>query len=144
MALKDIDESTLHRLKGLLNDHDEHIRDQAAAVLSHLGDESSEQALAASFMATPWSTPEREPTELSHESKPQTRATLHHGKNIDPLLTALCDPVADVRLAAAEALGKVGDRSVTPALSQALQDGDSRVRAAAARAMGEIGVRNSH
>jgi HEAT repeat protein len=144
MALKEIDESTLHRLKSLLNDPDEHIRDQAAAVLSHLGDESSEQALAASFRATPWSTPERESTELSLESKPQTRATPHHSKNIDPLLTALCDPVADVRIAAAEALGKVGDRNVTPALSQALQDGDSRVRAAAARAMGEIEVRNSH
>jgi HEAT repeat protein len=143
MALKEIDESTLNQLKGLLNDPDDRIRDQAAEVLSHLGEESDEQNLAASFRTVLWTTPEHASAEPSRESVPQTRANPLDGEQVAPLLTALDDPVADVRLAATEALGKVGDSSAIPALSQALQDCDSRVRAAAARAMGEIGLRNS-
>jgi HEAT repeat protein len=143
MALKEIDESTLQQLQGLLNDPDARIRDQAAEVLSHLGDERNEQNFAASFRTVVWSTPEHASSEPSHESGPQAQASPLGGEQIAPLLTALDDPVADVRLAAAEALGKAGDASAIPALSQALQDGDSRVRAAAARAMGEVGFRNS-
>jgi HEAT repeat protein len=45
----------------------------------------------------------------------------------------------DVRRAAAEALGKLGDPQAVPALIQALGDSDRDVRAAAAEALGKLG-----
>ena len=60
-----------------------------------------------------------------------------------PLIAALQDPGAEVRLAAAEALGKIGNASTISMLNQALNDDDSRVRATAARSLGEIGLRLS-
>jgi HEAT repeat protein len=72
-----------------------------------------------------------------------TQPLLEQKEAIASLLTALRDPAAEVRLAAAEALGKIGDTSVMPALTQALQDPDSHVRASAARSMGEIGAKGS-
>lgn len=44
-----------------------------------------------------------------------------------------------LRVAAAETLGKVGDRRAVPPLIAALEDDDDAVRAAAAEAVGEIG-----
>jgi HEAT repeat protein len=136
MALKEIDESTISQLQGLLEDPDPQVRRQAAEVLSHLGEERSAESLAATFGAESWLTAAGEPKRAGQSQTPSEQRR----DSVSPLLKALRDPVADVRLAAAEALGKVGDASVVPTLTQALQDSDSRVRAAAARAIGEIGV----
>ena len=107
MALKEIDESTINQLQGLLDDPDPQVRRQAAEVLSHLGEERSAESLAATFGAEPWLTSTGEPARAG-QSQPSSE---HQCDNVTPLLKALHDPVADVRLAAAEALGKVGDAS---------------------------------
>jgi HEAT repeat protein len=143
MALKEIDESTLDQLRGLLDDPDEQIRVQAAEVLRHLGDESSAEPLVSTRWATPRTVPANESVTLSHPTQARAQTAPEQSNGTGPLLKALHDPVADVRLAAAEALGKTGDARVIPALSEALQDTDSRVRAAAARSLGEIGARPS-
>ncbi|MCX8067326.1 MAG: HEAT repeat domain-containing protein, partial [Anaerolineae bacterium] len=54
------------------------------------------------------------------------------------LLEALRD--ADVRRAAAEALGRIGDPRAVPGLLKALRDADAEVRWAAAEALGRVGA----
>jgi hypothetical protein len=58
---------------------------------------------------------------------------------VPALIQALGDSDWDVRRAAAEALGKLGDPQAVPALIQALGDSDVGVRRAAAEALGKIG-----
>jgi hypothetical protein len=58
---------------------------------------------------------------------------------VPALIQALGDSDWDVRRAAAEALGKLGDPQAVPALIQALGDSDWDVRRAAAEALGELG-----
>jgi HEAT repeat protein len=55
------------------------------------------------------------------------------------LLRALGDAETDVRKAAAEALGKIGDATAVPGLLHALRDAESWVRQAAAKALVQIG-----
>jgi len=55
------------------------------------------------------------------------------------LLAALGDANADVREAATEALGEIGDAAAVPGLLAALGDANADVRRAAAAALGEIG-----
>lgn len=55
----------------------------------------------------------------------------------------LGDPDSDVRLTAAEALGKIGHASANSLLITALNDGNARVRAAAALSLGRLGERES-
>ena len=117
-------------------------------MLNQLGDERSNGALTTAFRAErpietqapsspqPVEGPAEQPTTLSDELSSEVP------DSITPLITALRDPVAEVRLAAAEALGKVGDASVVPTLSQALLDSDSRVRAAVARSLGVVGAKH--
>jgi hypothetical protein len=62
---------------------------------------------------------------------------------VPPLIQALGDWNSDVRVAACEALGEIGDGQAVPHLIQALGDGDEDVRAAACRALGEIGDRQA-
>jgi HEAT repeat protein len=52
---------------------------------------------------------------------------------------ALDAGVAELRMAAANALGELGEREAVPALIERFEDADPRVRARAARAAGEIG-----
>jgi HEAT repeat protein len=59
---------------------------------------------------------------------------------VPPLIQALRDGNSDVRWAACEALGAIGDRQAVPPLIQALRDGNSDVRAAACRALVKIGA----
>jgi HEAT repeat protein len=127
MALKKIDQSTIDQLTAMLHDPDEHIRTQASAVLSRIGGEGDAEAPFADLR--PRFHPQ--PAAKSPPAKPSDRTA--------PLIAALKDPAGEVRAAAAEALGKIGDGGAISALSQALLDQDSRVRAAAARALGEIG-----
>jgi HEAT repeat protein len=58
---------------------------------------------------------------------------------VPALIQALGDSGWNVRRAAAEALGKLGDPQAVPALIQALGDSDSAVRAVSAEALGAIG-----
>lgn len=59
---------------------------------------------------------------------------------VPALLEALKDENADLRLAAIEALGRIGReaRGSIPALSEALTDTDPRIRSEAARALEKI------
>jgi HEAT repeat protein len=58
---------------------------------------------------------------------------------VDPLLGALSDGDASVRVAAAWALGRIEDRrAVTPLTRLLLDDADAGVRRAAAEALGDI------
>lgn len=51
------------------------------------------------------------------------------------LLAILCDPDRDLRHAAAEALGRLGERRAESALTRTLRDPDTVVRSAAERAL---------
>jgi HEAT repeat protein len=152
MALKEIDETTTSQLQSLLDDPDPQVRQQAAEVLSHLGEEHSAESLAASLgaesrFAATGGPIDDEPAQPSSEPA-RSAFTFASGEepcdSVGPLVESLGDPAAEVRLAAAEALGRIGAAGVIPDLIAALQDGDSRVRAAAARSMGEIGARDPH
>lgn len=57
----------------------------------------------------------------------------------EALLKALTDSDLDLRLAAAEALGRIGDARLIGALVTALEDADPWVRQAAARALEKMG-----
>lgn len=156
MALKEIDESTVHQLTAFLEDPDEHIRARAAEVLGQLGNNRDNAgSLGATFRAELQPTPSNsrqtqeetpqdtipQAQDVVQQPAPHDRPASKVPENIKPLAAALEDPVAEVRLAAAEALGKIGDAGIIPILSQALGDADSRVRATAARSLGEIGLR---
>jgi HEAT repeat protein len=58
---------------------------------------------------------------------------------VPALIQALGDDWGNVRFAAAEALGKLGDPQAVPALIQALGDSGWDVRRAAAEALGKLG-----
>jgi HEAT repeat protein len=150
LALKEIGESTISQLRILLDDPDAQVRAQAAEVLSHLGDEHGAEPLVAVRRAKPAPASRRRLKDSAKAPEPKGQAPGVYKESpvqlldgLASLVASLRDPVGDVRLAAAEALGKAGDASIIPALSEALEDSDSRVRAAAARAIGEIGARPS-
>lgn len=65
-------------------------------------------------------------------------STLPADDAIPALQEALRNEDADVRQAAAWALGEIGDPQAVPALQEALKDEDADVRRAAAEALGEI------
>jgi HEAT repeat protein len=137
MALKEIDQSTINQLTGLMEDPDEHIRTQAAQVLNRLGEDNDAEPLPANLGVKLQSAFRGQAT--PHPSEIPDRPALEAPDRVRPLLAALQDPVPEVRAAAVEALGKIGDASVIYALSEVLSDSDSHVRAAAARALGQIG-----
>jgi HEAT repeat protein len=147
MALKELDESALDQLQALLDDPDEHIRAQAAEVLSRLGETASIEPLANALQSKAQTVvgepPVRHETQETVATQVAVRsAVAETDTGLVPLLSALHDPDAEVRLAAAEALGKLGDSGAIPGLSEALGDTDSRVRAAAARSIGDIGAKS--
>ncbi len=171
MALKEIDESTIQQLTAMLDDDDEQIRARAAEVLGQLGDKRLDAgALITSFQSGAQSDlsrlehtwDEMQQDDLdddefqqvldealervqddTQQQLEQDEPELEISANVKPLVIALQDSAPKVRLAAAEALGKIGDESIIPVLNKALNDANSRVRAAAARSLGEIGVRLS-
>jgi HEAT repeat protein len=165
MALKEIDESTVQQLTTMLDDDDQRIRARAAEVLGQLGNKRVDAgALIASFQSraqADFSRLDQDWQQQDHlddgefqqmldmalervqDGTEQLEPELEVPDNIKPLVIALQDSAPEVRLAAAEALGKIGDESIIPILNKALTDANSRVRAAAARSLGEIGVRVS-
>lgn len=64
---------------------------------------------------------------------------LGDARAVEPLLEALTDTEADVRVGVAGALGLLGDLSAVEPLIRALQDEDPGARAAAASALGQLG-----
>ena len=70
---------------------------------------------------------------------------LRHPNTCAPLMGRLTDPheFPNVRHAAAQALGKIGDRAATPALIAAAEQGDFWVRYAAIEALGRLGDENA-
>ena len=60
-----------------------------------------------------------------------------------PLILALQDKDWEVRMCAAEALGKIGDARAVEALLRTLEDGDDEVRRSAAEALGKIGSKRA-
>jgi HEAT repeat protein len=153
MALREIDQSTINQLTALMDDSDQHIRTQAAEVLIQLGDAQRPDPLAFALRTRDQTILKREPpsTQGVAATPSQKRQTVRHPTmdvaqelpdGIGPLITALRDPVADVRLAAVEALGHIADARIVPALSKVLEDKDSRVRAAAARSLGAVTARS--
>ena len=58
---------------------------------------------------------------------------------VEPLVEKLESPSPSARIAAAELLGRLGDRRATPALLRTLEDADAEPAAAAAAALGGIG-----
>ena len=131
MALKKINAPTINQLMTLLQDPDEQIRDRAAQVLGQFDDAGSITPLGATLRA--------ETRRMTNtQDVMQDQRDWEKAMETSPLLGALRDSDTEVRLAAAEALGKIGNANTVVALNQALQDKDSRVRAAAARSLGEI------
>ncbi|NLZ30041.1 MAG: HEAT repeat domain-containing protein [Methanomicrobiales archaeon] len=68
--------------------------------------------------------------------------TMRRARNIDGLIRALADPGENTRLAAAEALGSVGDeRAMEPLERIKFSDTDVRVRRAASLAHTQVAAR---
>jgi HEAT repeat protein len=76
------------------------------------------------------SIPEEKPSGLSLENRLRMAMTL--------FLSILGDRDRDLRLASAEALGRIADRRAEPALKRALSDPDPTVRSAAEKAIGSL------
>ena len=68
-----------------------------------------------------------------------TAIRLRHQVAVDALLNALSDYDVDLRLAAAEALGRIGDARLAQPLTSGLTDDNPWVRQAAARALERMG-----
>src|SRR6185436_5436779 len=104
-------------LKAALKDKEYWVRQSAAEVLAQIG-------------------------ARHHYASSQTMVThpAHHKRlaTVEILLETLDDHDPDLRLAAAEALGRVGDHRAREALTTALQDLEASVRKAAASALGAL------
>lgn len=85
---------------------------------------------AAEALAQAWAQLPPEARERADDERTATRMAL--------VRSLVEEPLAEVRVAAAAALGKIGDPVGRTALANALWDGDARVRAAAATALGEF------
>ncbi|NDJ86346.1 MAG: HEAT repeat domain-containing protein [Chloroflexi bacterium] len=60
---------------------------------------------------------------------------------VETLIEMAGDDEAEVRAAAAKAMGMIAEKKVVPALKEALKDADKDVRAAATEALGKIAAR---
>jgi HEAT repeat protein len=87
---------------------------------------------------------------LKRQDKAETRLTaavalgrIENARAVEPLITALQDPDANVRKAVAEALGSIGDHRAAEPLIAALKDRDLSVRITVVDALKKIGDRNA-
>lgn len=84
----------------------------------------------------------RDSTERDSAGSTGDVSAVSHGQSDSTVVLALIarvrDEDADVRAAAAQSLGKLGDPRAVPALVGALADGEAKVRAAAAEALGKF------
>jgi HEAT repeat protein len=71
-----------------------------------------------------------------HKSAVQALGHIRHSQTIEPLISVVSDPDAEIRKVAIEALGSFHDVQVPPVLITALTDLDSNVRRVAAVSLG--------
>ena len=110
-------QSAVEELKGALQDKDPNVRYAVSGLLNSLGVH----------------TPAVEALSPSHEpsSSPEKRRKLA----VSLLLASLCDTDRILRQAAAESLGRLGDRRAEPALQRSMRDTDLNVRLASEQAL---------
>lgn len=117
----------VEQLLGQLEDEDELIRENGAYLLGELGGEA--RALMENTLKN---------GKTLSEINPLTAKAVRD-KVVKHLIRTLFDKDGWVRGNAADALGKIGDRSAVAPLIAALQDDENIVRYGAAEALGEIG-----
>ena len=105
-------------LKPALYDRDPDVRHFVGQLLVSLG------------AAEPEASPEPAAVEVSASAMEKRRKLA-----VSLFLAILCDPDRDLRHAAAQALGRLGERRAEPALSRTLRDPDAAVRSAAEQAL---------
>jgi HEAT repeat protein len=110
--------AAVEELKPALYDRDPSVRHFVGQLLVSLGAAEPEPAPAPAS---------RHVSDSSAEKRRKLAVSL--------FLAILCDPDRDLRQAAAEALGRLGERRAEPALLRALRDSDTAVQAAAERAL---------
>jgi HEAT repeat protein len=113
--------AAVEELKPALYDRDPNVRHFVSQLLVNLG--AAEPEAAAEPVATGNS-------DSSVEKRRKLAASL--------FLAILCDPDRDLRQAAAEALGRLGERRAEPALVRALRDSDAAVQSAAEQALAAL------
>jgi HEAT repeat protein len=127
-------QAAVEKLRPALNDSDPDVRYFVGQLLHDLGATKPESAPAAAAPASP--SPARfaaEPDDVSWSSLEKRRKLA-----VSLFLAILCDADRDLRLAAAESLGRIGDRRAESALVRALQDEDEGVRTAVQQALHEL------
>ena len=134
------DKRTVNLLRPFLEHEDDEFVMAAAEALGRLGDAGSVDLLAERLEAI-GDNPEQRPTTIrivdALRRIGDSRAAL-------PLVDRLQHPSSRVRARVAEALGKMGDAGVRPALEDLLShDAQDEVRAAAAKALGELGQKEA-
>jgi HEAT repeat protein len=110
--------AAVEELKPALYDRDPEVRHFVGQLLVSLG------------AVEPEASPEPAAGELSASAVEKRRKLA-----VSLFLAILCDPDRDLRQAAAEALGRLGERRAEPALAHALRDPDAVVRSAADQAL---------
>ncbi|HXG49344.1 MAG TPA: HEAT repeat domain-containing protein, partial [Methylomirabilota bacterium] len=110
-------------LKAALKDKEYWVRQAAAEVLARIGD---------ALPAVPPAATTGEQTTFIHAADHKRQTA------VDILLNALQDPDRDLRQAAAEALGRIGDRRAIVPLQAATDDPDAGVRTAATAALASL------
>jgi HEAT repeat protein len=127
-------ESAVPALRNAVQDCDREVAMQASVALQRIGDEGSEEAACASLIAE------------MDAADPERRALAARALGglidldaVEPLISALSDPSAQVREDAAGSLGWIGDtRAIPPLSSLGFTDPDPLVRRVAMHAMARI------
>jgi HEAT repeat protein len=116
-------EEGIPALETLLRDSSPSVRAQAGDALAHIGTSAALQSLVEA-LTHPIVKPEAQ-ARLLALGEPALRV----------LINATRSPQAELRLAAAETLGRTGNAQIAPALHFMLRDADQRVKAAADEAI---------
>ncbi len=120
----------IEALEVLLQDEAAEARERAAEALAHIGSVRAAEALAAALLHAP--------------AKAHAQAQLMQlgEQALRALLTSTRSADAELRAAAAECLGELGQTPAIPTLKLLLRDGDVRVRAAAVAALKSIDAKS--
>lgn len=122
--------AAVRQLVNLLSDSDAWTRAAAARALGELRDERATEPLIATLSDADWKVRELSAWALNEMKEPRA---------VKPLCQLLLnDPKAEVRRAAAEALGEIRSAEALASLKQALTDPEPRVRAKVSWAISEI------